>query len=109
MRSTLLQVTRGRQIGLRGGPPVCRPGTFLTPDISGSSSSIGSFSIWIIIIFNEEHDGVFDFPVRKRQPLEDGHTSTRIVKNDEKLIFSELIKDHSGDVWESPGIAWSDF
>ena len=55
--------------------------------------------------FNEEYDGVFDFPVRKREPLEDGHTSTRIVKNDEKLIFSELIKDHSGDVWESPEIA----
>ena len=30
-------------------------------------------------------------------------------ENDEKLMFSELIKDHSGDVWESPGIAWSDF
>ena len=80
MRSTLLPPGRGRQIGLGGVPPVDVPGTPLSYDIFGSSSSNDSFSTWIIIIFNEESDGVLDFPVRKREPLEEGHTSTKIVK-----------------------------
>ena len=109
VRSILLQVTRGRQIGLGGVPPVDVPGTPLSYDIFGSSSSNDSFSTWIIIIFNEESDGVLDFPMRKREPLEDGHTSTRIVINDEKLMLSKLIKDHSGNAWDSLEIAWSDF
>ena len=29
--------------------------------------------------------------------------------NDENLMISKSIKDHSGDVCESPGIAWSEF
>ena len=38
VRSTLLQVTRGRQIGSRGGPPVCAPGPHLNHDVSGPRS-----------------------------------------------------------------------
>ena len=38
VRSTLLQVTRWRQIGSGGGPPVCIPDPPLSHDISGSNS-----------------------------------------------------------------------
>ena len=38
VRSTILQVPRGRQIGSGGVPPPCVPETPLTHDISGSRS-----------------------------------------------------------------------
>ena len=50
-----------------------------------------------LLIFNEESDGVVDFPGRKLEPLKHGHFGTH-VGNDGKLIFPDLIKEYSGDI-----------
>ena len=57
VRSILLPVTGGRQIGEISGPP-------LTCDISGSSSSNEQFSIWFLIIFDVLSYGIHAIAVR---------------------------------------------
>ena len=64
VRSNLLPVGRGRQIGLGGFPPVGVPGTPLSHDISGSSSSNDSFSTLLPMIFSVDYDGINAIPVR---------------------------------------------
>ena len=59
MRSTLLQVTMGRQIGSRGGPPVDAPGPPLDLDISGSRSPNETSRVLIRIIFDALSNGPY--------------------------------------------------
>ena len=73
VRSTLLQVARGCQNAPGGVPPVCFPGTPLTHDISGSSSSNERFSISIPMIFNVDYDGINPVTMRQREPQEHWH------------------------------------
>ena len=70
VRSTLLQVSIWRQNAPGGVPPLRVPGTPLTHDISGSSSSNEEFSIWINIIFNVDYDGINSVTVRQREHQE---------------------------------------
>ena len=46
VRSTLLQVTRGRQIGSGGGPPVCSLETPFSPNTPSRSSPYEEISTW---------------------------------------------------------------
>ena len=80
VRSTLLQVTRGRQIGLRGGPPVDGPRTPLTSDISGSCKVNGENSTSVIIIFNKECFDMLNVSVRQARHQKHGPTFVEIVK-----------------------------
>ena len=68
VRSTLLPVGMGRQIGLGGGPPVGCPGTPLSHDISGSSSSNETNSIATNVNLCVDYDGINPIPVRQREP-----------------------------------------
>ena len=97
VRSTLLQVSRGRQIASGGGPPVCVPETPLNPEISHRSSPYEEISICVLIIFDELSYGVPKVSVRQRDPLKHPHIFDKIMKNDEKLMFPESIQDHVGN------------
>ena len=69
VRSTLLQVTMGRQIGSRGGPPLGIPGPPLDPDISGSRSPNKTSRTWILIFFDALSNGQHPTSQKKRGPL----------------------------------------
>ena len=58
VRSTLLQVSIGRQTAPRGGPPVDGPGPPLDTNISGSRSPNETSRVLVIIIFDALSHGV---------------------------------------------------
>ena len=89
VRSTLLQVTRGRQNAPGGLPPVCAPGTPLTNDISGSSSSNERFLTCINTFFSVEYDGMNVIPVRQREHQEHFRFWSKSWRNHEKLMIPE--------------------
>ena len=61
------------QVGPGGVPPVGFPGTPLSYDISGSSSSNDLLSTLIHMIFSVDYDGINAISMRKRELLEHGH------------------------------------
>ena len=70
VRSTLLQVTRRRQNTPGGVPPLGIPGTTLTHDISGSSSSNETNSIDSNAKLCVDYDGINPIAVRQREHQE---------------------------------------
>ena len=58
VRSTLLQVSIGRQAAPRGVPPVDAPGPPLDLNISGSRSPNETSRVWALIVFDALSDGI---------------------------------------------------
>lgn len=98
VRSTLLQVTSGRQIGLRGGPPLGCPETPLTSDISGSDSSNEEFSTSTPMVFDDISYGINVVSPTCREASVQRHIFVKNCQNGEKLMFVKVTQEHSGDV-----------
>ena len=98
VRSILLQVTSGRQIGLRGGPPLGCPETPLTSDISGSNSSNEEFLTSTPIVFDVLSCGIYGVSPTCREPSVQRHIFVKSGQDDEKSRFIESTQDHEGNI-----------
>ena len=109
VRSTLLQVPRGRQNASGGVPPLGIPRTPLTHDISGSSSSNERFSTWIPIIFNVDYDGINPVPVRQREHQEYFGFLSKSCQNheiDDPRIDQGTLREHPGTTTDALECSW---
>ena len=105
VRSTLLQVSIGRQTAPRGGPPVDAPGPLLDHDISGSRSSNETTRVWIRIFFDDLSDGINAISPSYREVLR----PRAVLAQDVKMIKSmtiQSIDDASGSIHETLDVSW---